>query len=179
MSLFINLNLKSDGKKNNIIQLTRIALLGALLYVAQISLSFLPNIEVVTLLIVIFTKNLGKEGTIACFVYVGLTAITWGFGIWWLTYLVVWPVFSLLVYKLRKIDSWFIWAAINGAFGLMFGAVFAIPYMFVSISYAVTYWISGIPFDIAHCIGNIVVAIIFGKPIDYSMKKILKASKNV
>lgn len=166
-------------KKFNIIQLTRIALLGALLYVAQVSLSFLPNIEIVTLLIVIFTKNLGKEGTIACFVYVCLTAITWGFGLWWLTYLVVWPLFSLLVYRLRKIDSWLIWAAIDGVFGLIFGAIFAIPYAFVSISYAITYWISGIPFDIAHCIGNIVVAIIFGKPIDYSIKKILKVSKNV
>lgn len=166
-------------KKFSIKQLTRIALLGALLYVAQVSLSFLPNIEIVTLLIVIFTRNLGKEGTIACFVYVFLTAITWGFGLWWFTYLFVWPLFSLLVYKLRKVDSWLIWAVIDGAFGLIFGAIFAIPYVFVSVSYAITYWISGIPFDIAHCIGNIIIAIIFGKPLDYSIKKVLKASKNV
>lgn len=160
--------------KHTATAITRIAVLGALLYASQIALSYLPNIEIVTLLIVVITKNLGKEGVYACIVYVGLTAFTWGFGIWWLTYLVVWPLFSIVVYKLRKIDSWLIWAVINGAFGLCFGAIFAIPYVFVSPSYALTYWINGIPFDIAHCIGNITAALLLGKAIDHSLKRITK-----
>lgn len=164
-------------KKEHILELTRIALMGAILYTAQIALSFLPNIEIVTLLVVIFTKNFGREGTAACFVYVLLTALTAGFGLWWYTYLVVWPLFSLIVYALRKVESWFIWAGINGAFGLCFGAIFAIPYIFVSTSYALTYWISGIPFDITHCIGNFAVAMILGKPIDQSVKLIKKHIK--
>lgn len=164
-------------KKIKLIQITRIALLGALLYASQVVLSAIPNIEVVTLLIVIFTKNLGKEGTLACFVYVFLTAITWGFGLWWLTYLIVWPLFSILVYKLRKTESWIIWAIINASFGLCFGAVFALPYIFVSPSYAINYWISGIPFDIAHCIGNFAVAVVLGKPLDTAMKRIVKNIK--
>ncbi|MDE5855064.1 MAG: hypothetical protein K2H19_08400 [Ruminococcus sp.] len=164
-------------KKFKISQITRIAILGALLYAAQVTLSPLPNIEIVTLLIVVFTRNLGKEGTLACFVYVCLTAITWGFGLWWLTYLIIWPSFSLIVYKLRKTDSWIIWAVINAVFGLCFGAIFAIPYIFVSPSYAITYWISGIPFDIAHCIGNFAMAILLGKVLDTAMAKIVKRIK--
>lgn len=151
--------------------------MGAILYTAQIALSFLPNIEIVTLLVVIFTKNFGYKGTAACFIYVCLTSLTAGFGLWWFTYLVVWPLFSLIVYKLRSVDSWFIWAGINGAFGLCFGALFAIPYIFVSPSYALTYWIGGIPFDITHCIGNFAAAVILGKPIDNSMKFIKKHMK--
>ncbi|MCM1132589.1 MAG: hypothetical protein NC340_03865 [Ruminococcus flavefaciens] len=158
-------------------QITRIALLGALLYASQVALSAIPNIEVVTLLIVIFTKNLGKEGTLACFVYVFLTAITWGFGLWWLTYLVIWPLFSLIVYRLRKTDSWAVWAIINGAFGLCFGAVFALPYIVASPLYALNYWISGIPFDIAHCIGNFATALILGKALDTAFAKILKSTQ--
>lgn len=161
-------------KKIRLIQITRIALLGALLYATHVALSAIPNIEVVTLLIVIFTKNLGKEGTLACFVYVFLTAITWGFGLWWCTYLVVWPLFSLIVYKFRKIDSWIVWAIINAVFGLCFGAIFAVPYIFVSPVYALNYWISGIPFDVAHCIGNFVSALILGKSLDTAMARILK-----
>lgn len=151
--------------------------MGALLYTVHISLSFLPNIEIVTLLIVIFTKNFGYEGTIACFVYVWLTSLMAGFGLWWFTYLVVWPMFSLIVYRLRNVESWFIWAGIDGAFGLCFGAIFALPYIFVSPSYALTYWISGIPFDITHCIGNFAVAIILGKPINDSVRLIKKHMK--
>lgn len=158
-------------------QITRIAVLGALLYASQIALSALPNIEMVTLLVVVFTKNLGKEGTLSCFVYVCLTAITWGFGLWWFTYLVIWPSFSLIVYKLRKTDSWIIWAVINAVFGLCFGAIFAVPYIFVSPSYALTYWISGIPFDITHCVGNFVIAVLLGKILDTAMAEIVKKIK--
>ena len=151
--------------------------MGALLYTAQIALSFLPNIEIVTLLIVIFTKNLGREGTAACFVYVCLTLLIAGFGLWWVTYLVVWPLFSLIVYGLRRIDSWLMWAVIDGAFGLCFGAMFAVPYIFISPSYALSYWIGGIPFDILHCIGNFSAAIILGKALDHSFKYVLKYIK--
>ena len=166
-------------KKERILSLTRIAVMGALLYTAQIALSFIPNIEIVTLLIVIFTKNLGREGTAACFVYVCLTSLTAGFGLWWFTYLVVWPLFSLLVYTLRRVENWFMWAVINGAFGLCFGALFAVPYIFVSPAYALTYWIGGIPFDIAHCIGNFAAALILGKALDHSFKYVLRTCFNL
>ena len=152
-------------------------MLGALLYAAQISLAVLPNIEIVTLLIVVFTRNLGKEGTAACFVYVCLTALTWGFGLWWFTYLAVWPLFSLLVYILRKNSNPFIWAIIDGGFGLCFGALFAIPYIFVSPAYAFSYWVSGIPFDIAHCAGNFAAAVLLFKPLDAAMKRIMRLQR--
>jgi len=164
-------------KKERVLRLTRIAVMGALLYTAQVALAFLPNIEIVTLLIVIFTKNLGREGTAACFVYVCLTLLIGGFGLWWVTYLVVWPLFSLVVYGLRRIDSWLMWAVIDGAFGLCFGALFAVPYIFVSPAYALSYWIGGIPFDIIHCIGNFSAAVILGKALDCSFKYVLKYVK--
>lgn len=154
-------------------------MLGAILYVAQISLAFLPNVELVTLLIVIFTKNLGKDGIFACFIYVWLNAFSAGFGLWWVTYLVVWPLFALMSYKLKKIDSWLIWAVINGGFGLCFGALFALPYIFVSPTYALSYWLGGISFDIVHCIGNFSIALILGKPIDIAMKQIIRNTKNM
>ncbi|MDE7363840.1 MAG: hypothetical protein K2N27_02970 [Ruminococcus sp.] len=171
------MNSKSATKKISVEQLTRIALMGALIYASQVALAGLPNIELVTLLIVIFTKHLGKEGTLACFVYVMLTSIIWGFNIWWFTYLVVFPLFSLFVYKIRKIDNWIIWAIINGSFGLCFGAIFAIPYIFVSPMYAFNWWLNGIPYDITHCIGNFSIALVLGKPLDKSMSRIVKYIK--
>lgn len=147
--------------------------MGAMLYAVQAALSFLPNIEIVTLLIVIFTKNLGKDGITACFVYVALNAVFSGIGLWWATYLVVWPLFALMVYKLRKINEWLIWAIINGFFGLCFGAFFALPYVVVSPSYALTYWTSGLQFDVIHCIGNFTAALLLGKPIETAFRRVI------
>ena len=75
------------------IRLVRIALLGALLYVAQVALAFLPNIEIVSLLIVIFTLLFQEDARYICLVYVVFNGLQAGFGLWWWTYLLVWPVF--------------------------------------------------------------------------------------
>lgn len=164
-------------RNEKIARITRVAIFGAILYVAQVSLAFIPNVEIVTLLIVIFTKNFGKEGIFACFIYVCLNAFFAGFGLWWATYLVVWPLFALLAYKIRNIDSWFMWAIINGGFGLCFGALFAIPYICVSLTYALNYWIGGIIFDIIHCVGNFTVALFLGKPVDTAFKRVIRTQK--
>lgn len=155
--------------------LVRASLMGAVLYASQVALAFLPNIELVTLLIVIFTRLFGREATAACTVYVFLTAITNGFGIWWFVYLAVWPLYSLLVYRLRSVDSYVFWAILNGAFGLVFGAFFALPYVFISPSYALSYWIAGIPWDITHCIGNFFIALVLGKPLELALRRAAKA----
>ncbi len=160
-----------------ILRLTRIAIMGAILYTAQSVLSFVPGVEIVTLLIVIFTKNLGNDGITACFVYVAINAIFAGVGLWWATYLVVWPLFALLAYKLRNTDNWIMWAIINGAFGLSFGALFALPYAVVSPSYALSYWIAGIKVDILHCIGNFAATIILAKPINEAFKRVIKIDR--
>lgn len=157
--------------------IARAAVLGALLLAAQLALSFLPNVEIITLLILIFTKNLGREGTLASLIYVCLTALIWGFGLWWFTYFVVWGGFSEIVFRFRRLDSFVLWAVVCGFFGLIFGAVFAVPYIFVSPSYALSYWIAGIPWDITHCISNIIIVLVLGKPLDTAFKKTVKRLK--
>lgn len=45
----------------NVRKMTRIALLTAILYVAKLVLDFLPNVELVSLLVIIYTLVFGKE----------------------------------------------------------------------------------------------------------------------
>lgn len=142
------------------IRLVRIALLGALLYVAQVALAFLPNIEIVSLLIVIFTLLFQEDARYICLVYVVFNGLQAGFGLWWWTYLLVWPLFSVVVDWLSRVvqADWRVWSFVLGGFGLIFGALFAIPYIFViSPKYALAYWIAGIPWDLTHGISNFVI----------------------
>ncbi len=147
-------------------RLVRIAMLGAALYVAQLALAVLPNVELVSLLIVIFTLLFKRDAIYVCLVYVMFTGFQWGFGLWWATYLFVWPLFAIVVNRLAGVigENWQAWSFVLGVFGLAFGALFAIPYIFViSPKYALTYWIAGIPWDITHCVANFVLATVLGK----------------
>lgn len=68
-------------------KLTRIALLSAILYVSKVALEFLPNVEIVTLLIIIYSLVFGKESILIVTVFNFFELIQWGFGTWWISYL--------------------------------------------------------------------------------------------
>ena len=70
----------------------RIVLLGLLttiLFVSQIVFASIPNIEVVSLLIIVYTIFLGKQVFYIIYGFAILEGIFYGFGIWWVMYLYV------------------------------------------------------------------------------------------
>ena len=74
---------------------------------------------------------------------------------------------------LRRNRSVILWCLVLGLYGLFFGALCAIPYLFAGgVGAALSWWISGIPFDIAHCLGNAVSVLVLYKPLYYLMKKL-------
>ena len=82
------------------------ALLAAILLLAQISLSFLPNIELVTLLLLCYTAVFPLRQVLgAVLVFDLLEGILYGFGLWWVMYLYVWPIWVLLSLALRRTSS--------------------------------------------------------------------------
>ena len=133
--------------------------LGAVLLVSQIALAPLPNIEVVSLLVMLFTLTLGKYVGYTLAVFVLLEGLVYGFGLWWFSYLYIWALLAAVTFFLRKMDSRLGWALVNGFFGMAFGALTAIPTVVISgFAAGGAYIISGIPFDIIHAISNFMVA---------------------
>lgn len=147
------------------IEITRLALLSALLFGAKIAMAPLPNIEPVSLLVIVYASVLGLKALIPVYVYVLLEIITWGLGYWSFCYLYVWAVLALAACFLRRMESPLGWAILSGAFGLCFGALCALSYWAVGgWGFALSWWISGIPFDILHCLGNFVMALVLFRP---------------
>jgi len=60
-------------------------------------------------------------------------------------------------------------------FGLVFGSFFAIAYIPIDPSYALSYWIAGLPWDVWHAITNCVMILVLFKPLNAVMKKIKRA----
>ncbi len=148
--------------------------LTAVVFAAQVAMGFLPNIELVTLLFILYTLVLGRKVFLVIYVFVFLEGIFYGFGLWWVNYLYVWTVQSIVTLMLRKQTSVFFWSILSGFYGISFGALCAIPYFFMGgPSSAFAYWVSGIAYDIPHCIGNVIVCLLLFKPLYKVLDQVL------
>ncbi|MDD3218158.1 MAG: hypothetical protein PHC41_05865 [Lachnospiraceae bacterium] len=152
--------------------LVAMAFLTAILLGGQVVMGFLPNIEIVSFLIIMYTLFYKKRVFYIIYVFALLEGLIYGFGIWWFMYLYVWSILAIAVLIMRKNQSLIVWCILSGVFGLCFGALCSIPY-FISGGWAAGfgYWVTGIPFDIAHCAGNAVVMFVLYKPILAVLKR--------
>ena len=143
------------GGKGKTRELTELALLTALVIGGKEAMNVLPNINPVTLLLLLGTIVYGKKALYVAMTFSLVEIGLYGMGMWAVNYLYVWPLLVLAALPFRASRSRLFWAAFAGLFGLCFGALCAIPYLFIGgVEMAFGYWISGIPFDLAHCAGN-------------------------
>ena len=142
------------------------AILGALTFAAKYVMSFLPNIEPVSLMVMLFAVVFGWKWVYPVYLYVVMEILFYGISLWNINYLYIWAVLAVAAICLRKMQSPLAWAMLSGVFGLMFGALCGIVDILIGgFGYAVSKWVSGIPFDIMHCAGNFVMALLLFGPL--------------
>ena len=92
-------------------------------------------------------------------------------------YLYVWPIVVLAALPFRRSESRAFWAAIAGLHGLCFGALCAIPYFFIGgWQMAFSWWVSGIPYDVIHCVSNTVLVFVLFPPLRRARERAKKTS---
>jgi len=157
-----------------------ISLLAALMLAAQVVFAVLPNIELVSLLVIIYALTLGWRTYFIIGVFVVLEGLIYGFGSWWFCYLYIWALLALAVKLLKGVvDTPLLWACVSGVFGLLFGGLCSITYLFIGgPAYALSYWVSGIPFDITHCIANFIIALVLMKPLTGLMRRLVRVHED-
>ena len=153
-------------------ELALFGILGALTFAAKYVMSFLPNIEPVSLMVMLFAAVFGAKCLYPIYLYVTMEILFYGISLWNINYLYIWAILALGAYLLRKMEHPLGWAMLSGAFGLLFGALCGIVDIFIGgFGYAAAKWVSGIPFDIAHCAGNFVIALLLFRPLRALMEK--------
>lgn len=146
---------------------------GALIFCSQVAMASLPNIEPVSLFVILLAVVFGRKSLISVYIFVLLEGIFYGFGLWFVNYLYVWLILWLTAYFLRGIKQAYFWAVISALFGLAFGTLCSVPYFFIGGgSAAVAYIISGFVFDIPHCIGNAILAFLLFTPLCKALEKL-------
>ncbi len=160
--------------------ITMIGVMVAVIEVCKITMASLPNIELTTFWIIMFTLFLGTKSVFAVPVFILIEGTIWGFGLWWIMYLYIWPLLALITWIFRKKNNIWFWCILSSVFGLGFGLLSAIPYFFIGFGNSgmrgafgavFSYWIAGIPFDITHGISNFVLMLVLYKPVCSIMKK--------
>lgn len=143
-----------------------LGVLGGLMFAAKMAMAGLPNIEPVSLLVMLYAVCLGRRGLYAVYLYVLLEYAVWGVGLWSVCYLYVWLVLFCLARLLRRMESPFGWAALSGCFGLLFGALCTpVCWLAGGWAFAASWWVSGLPMDLLHGCGNFVIALVLFRPL--------------
>ena len=152
-----------------------LSLMGALMLALQVAMSGLPNIHVTAVLIIITAVFFSWKCLYSVAVFIMLEGLVWGFGMWWWCYWYLWPALAIPAVLLRRNDSPLFWAIIAAIHGITFGAMCSVPYLFIGgWTLALSYWVSGIPFDIAHCCGNFVFTLVLFRPLKRAMSAAMK-----
>lgn len=148
-------------------------MLAALTFALQVVMGPLPNIEPVSLLVMLFAVTFGWKALYPVYIFVVMEILYYGISLWNVYYLYVWTVLAVAAILMRRMQSPFAWALLSAVFGLLFGALCGIVDIFIGgFGYAVSKWTMGIPFDVTHCVGNFVIAIILFKPLRKIMGKL-------
>lgn len=160
--------------------ITLIGMMIAIIEVSKRALDFLPNIELVTFWIIMFTLFLGKKTIYAVCGFTLIEGLIYGFHIWWIMYLYIWPILVLVTWLFKKNESPVMWAIISGIFGMLFGAFGSLPYIVIGavdggivhgLYTAATWWVAGILWDVVHGIANFIIMLVLYYPISLAMKK--------
>ena len=163
--------MKHSEKTLTVREMVLFALLGAMTFAAKYVMSFLPNIEPVSLMVMLFAVVFGWKWVYPVYLYVVMEILFYGISLWNINYLYIWAVLAVAARLFRDMKHPLGWALLSGTFGLLFGALCGIVDVFIGgLGYAVSKWISGIPFDLMHGAGNFFIALVLFKPLGKLME---------
>lgn len=156
------------------------ALMVAAIEICKLFMQSLPNIEMTSFLIILFTIFFPRLTLYVIPVFTLIEGMLYGFGLWWVMYLYAWPLLALTTRMFARNNSAFFWAMVSGVFGLSFGLLCAIPYFFIGfagggfaqgMTQMFAWWVAGIPFDLMHGVSNFAIMLALYRPISNLLRR--------
>ncbi|MCL2751549.1 MAG: hypothetical protein FWE62_02210 [Firmicutes bacterium] len=185
-------------------KLCLLAVLTAFLTGGKLALAFIPNVEIVTLLLIVYALTLRRSEALAvCAVFIMIEILIWGFNPWWIVlYFIYWPSLVLTVSLLPKsrpvqtlnmknaglakvLPRRVIFAIV---IGVIFTALFGVLSTFIEIifmgglgtgrfwTYYYFRYVAGIAFFVTHVASNAVILPLLVPVLYRTMNTFLKSS---
>lgn len=155
-----------------------IAVMTAIMEAAKIALNPIPNVELITLLVIVFTKQFGWKMTLpAVLIFAFIECTYWGFGTWSIVYFYMWPLLVLLTHLNRNAESIWNYTVLSAAFGLTFGAFCSVVTLIAAgLKAAFAWWIAGIPYDLVHGISNFIICLLLFRPLNNALEALKRVN---
>ena len=159
MHLFRELK-KSKGTR----AIALVGVMAATLSCGKLVLSFLPNIEIVTLLCALYGYIFGWLGVAAALVFVCVEPMIYGFGSWLLTYILYWPLVAFIFMILKRkgiggrVIPTLVAVCLTVFFGMLSSVIDSAFYLGINENYLsnlVIYYIRGVVFYIVQTACNL------------------------
>ena len=166
-------------------ELCMLALCAPIIIVGKHALQMIPNVEVVTFFIILFTLIFGWKTLFPVGIFVLEQGLVYGFNpSWYLFYCIVWPLLSILTLLLKPLlkDNALAWA--------IFSSVIFVP-LFSGTNILLLRWVWGesfrgsviwayivaeIPYDVAHIVGNFVVCLALFTPLYRVLERLMQST---
>ncbi|MCI1991420.1 MAG: hypothetical protein LKJ59_08845 [Oscillospiraceae bacterium] len=165
-------------KKHSLYDVVLIGVWAALTFAVKFVLAPIANVELVSLLLCVFTVVMGfRRGVLAALVFTTLTVLEstyYGAGDWIVLYYINWPLLTVLTRVfLRDRRNDLRAAVLLGLFGLLFDIPSAgIKLVLFGPVYAATYLAGGIVFDAIHGAANFLTALFLYKPLCRELERL-------
>ena len=163
-----------------VFELVLFAMLGMVMFISKIVMEFLPNIHLLAMLTMVYTLTFRIKALIPIYIYVFVNGLYAGFAPWWVPYLYIWAVLwgvtMLLPKQMPPKVAWVVYPLVCALHGLAFGTLYApAQALMYGMSWEATLaWIvSGLPFDIAHGVGNAFAGLLI-VPLTMLMNKLMR-----
>ena len=162
-------------KRISLKELITLTMLGSFLVLGKWVMQGLPNIEPVTLLLLLLAERYRFKALLPVYAFVLVEGFLYGIHMWFIAYLYVWTIWVLLVIALRRFSHFLFWAVAAAVYGLLFGALCSIPYFVTAgIGGGIAYLVAGLSFDITHCIGNFAMVLLLYTPLKMLLDRLDK-----
>ena len=87
-------------------EIALIGLLSATITGGKLALSFIPNVEIVTLLFILYANIFGiKRTLLVSFIFTTMEIFIYGMNTWLLAYYLVWPLLVVLAWLLGEAQN--------------------------------------------------------------------------
>lgn len=148
------------AKQLSIQRLTLLAMMTTLCQVSRLVFQFLPNVQPVTVILIILTLSLGvSDGLIVAVLSIFISNLTLGMGVWTIAQIISFSllvlVTGLVIKPFFKHLPFLIMVLYAVLMGYLYGFIISLVQApFFGIQNFWVYYISGLPFDTLHAIGN-------------------------
>ena len=162
-------------KKMNAGELAQLALFCALMVVGKEAVQVIPNVHPVTFLLILCTCCYGRRALYPALAFALIEISMYGFGMWSMTYLYIWPLQVLTALPFRSERSPIFWAAFAAIHGFAFGGLCCLLTLFVvGPKAALAFWITGLSYDVIHGVSNAVITGLLYRPMMRVMERLRK-----